>query len=243
MKRQIDRVLRSARRAIFRVPARPLTVPQAYDTRFYAGVDERTRRSAHRCVPVLLELLGPSSVVDVGCGRGYWLEEFRALGVRDVLGLEGMHLSAEQTVLPAGQFRNQDLTLPFRLERDFDLALCLEVAEHLPARCAGRFVASLASMAPLVVFSAAIPGQGGVNHVNEQWPWYWQGLFKEQGFMRLDPFRKMFWGDPEVAEYYQQNLYIYVRLGYAPALVERLAALGGGGLTLVVERILRDAVR
>ena len=63
----------------------------------------------------------------------------------------------EQLRIAPQDFQVQDLRRSFRLERRFDLALCLEVAEHLPAKAADAFVASLVELAPVVVFSAAMP--------------------------------------------------------------------------------------
>ena len=57
--------------------------------------------------------------------------------------------------------------------RRFDLALCLDVTEHLPRECADPLVTLLTSLAPVVAFSAAIPVQDSYNHVNCQWPAYW----------------------------------------------------------------------
>ena len=84
------------------------------------------------------------------------------------------------------------------------------MAEHLPHRAAPDFVAGLVALAPAVVFSAAVPGQGGVHHVNEQWPWYWKEWFARHGYLQLDPFRQAIWKNPDVAVYYQHNLLLYV---------------------------------
>lgn len=210
-----------------------------YDREFYRNVEDRTVSSAARCVPAFLDVLAPRSVVDIGCGRGHWLNAFRELGVADVVGIEGPHLDFEEAVIPRHRLCHKDLARPFRLDRAFDVALCLEVAEHLPPASAEGFVESLTRLAPRIVFSAALPGQGGVDHVNERWPWYWKQLFARHNFVRFDPFRRRFWGDPRVADYYQQNLFLYVRSDVAQAVMPRLGELDGQGLTLVSERVLR----
>jgi 2-polyprenyl-3-methyl-5-hydroxy-6-metoxy-1,4-benzoquinol methylase len=65
------------------------------------------------------------------------------------------------------------LIQPLDLEKEFDLVVSLEVAEHLPASAADQFVNTLVKHGKKILFSAAIPGQGGQDHLNEQWPDYW----------------------------------------------------------------------
>jgi hypothetical protein len=123
--------------------------------------------------------------------------------------------------IPAEKFRAADLTAPPDLGRRFDLAVCLEVAEHLPASASPKLIAFLTTAAPVVLFSAAPPKQGGTNHINERWPAFWRELFAARGFVRLDPFRPRVWRDRRVNWWYQQNLFLYVReadLADRPAL-------------------------
>jgi hypothetical protein len=91
----------------------------------------------------------------------------------------------------------------------FDLAISVEVAEHLPPSHSGRFVKELVALAPVVLFSAAIPLQGGVDHQNERWQSYWQGLFEREGYRALDVIRPRVWDDPEVTPFYAQNALLY----------------------------------
>jgi hypothetical protein len=107
-----------------------------------------------------------------------------------------------------------DLTRPLRLERQFDLVVSLEVAEHLPPECAATFVESLTRLGPAVLFSAAIPGQGGVNHINEQWQDYWAGLFRNAGYEPIDWLRKRIWRNERIEWYYAQNILTYARPEY-----------------------------
>jgi hypothetical protein len=104
-----------------------------------------------------------------------------------------------------------DLTDPPTLERTFDLAVCLEVAEHLPESAADGLVDLLSSAAPVVLFSAAIPGQEGEDHINEQWPTYWATKFADRGFESVDVLRPLLWEDQRVDWYYRQNMMLYVR--------------------------------
>src|SRR5205823_3545352 len=124
-------------------------------------------------------------------------------------GLDGPSVDASHLLIDPACFTPVDLARCPELAETFDLALCLEVAEHLPPRASRPLVRLLTRAAPLVLFSAAIPGQGGVGHRNEQWPDYWRARFAEFGYRRLDPVRRHVWQDPRVAGWYQQNLYLY----------------------------------
>jgi SAM-dependent methyltransferase len=193
-----------------------------YTDRFYSQANAAgASPSAKVCVPIVIDLLSPSRVIDVGCGRGEWLSEFLASESVTVLGVDGPHVDRSQLLIPPDRFQQHDLRTSLDLHDRADVALCLEVAEHLPSECAPGLVRSLTRLAPAVVFSAAVPGQGGVHHVNEQWPWYWQELFEREGFTCLDAFRSRIWHDDRVAHYYQQNLMLFVNPDVHPNLVHQ----------------------
>lgn len=168
-------------------------------------------RSPKVVVPLITSIVRPRSVVDVGCGVGSWLVAFRESGAERILGLDGGHVDPTWLLIPGECFRAVDLRRPFRLDEQFDLAVCLEVAEHLPKSSAGVLVESLIRLAPVILFSAAIPQQGGTHHVNEQWPEYWQRLFREYDYRMLDLIRKSIWKNPEVKFWYRQNTFLFVR--------------------------------
>lgn len=138
-----------------------------YPPEFYRSHGETALASARRIVPIVLDLLTPQRVVDIGCSGGAWLAIFREHGVEDILGLDGVWIDEDQLKIPRQCFRRADLQQPLEIEGEFDLALSLEVAEHLPPARAEGFIAELAALAPVVLFSAAIPFQGGHHHVNE----------------------------------------------------------------------------
>jgi SAM-dependent methyltransferase len=184
---------------------------QDYPLSFYEERREGARRSAEVVVPLILDLLAVRSVVDVGCGDGSWLAAFQAFGVQDVLGLDGDYVSRDVLQVRQEFFQSCDLGKPFLLGRTFDLAVSLEVAEHLPSECAKGFVQSLTRLAPLVLFSAAIPFQSGCNHVNEQWPDEWTRLFEDQGYVVIDFVRKRIWNNEAVDWWYAQNTLLFAR--------------------------------
>jgi SAM-dependent methyltransferase len=194
---------------------------EGYTAGYYEAIRGGSMRSAHVIVPLVLQFLTVRSVVDVGCGEGTWLAAFRNSGIEEIFGIDGEYVCDAELQIAREDFRAVDISKPFTLERAFDLAVCLEVAEHLPADCAAGFVKSLTALAPAVLFSAAIPFQGGQHHLNEQWPDVWTALFKERGYQPVDFLRKRVWNNEAVEWWYAQNAILFVQ----PSLLKENALL------------------
>jgi SAM-dependent methyltransferase len=175
-------------------------------------------QSARRVIPLVLELVQPRSVVDVGCGFGAWLSVFSEYGLSDFLGIDGTYVATENLLIPADKFLGQDITNGVHSDRAFDLGVCLEVGEHLPAESARVLVRDLVQLAPVILFSAAVPGQGGIGHVNEQWPAYWAALFAEHGYLPVDAIRPVIWNDSSIDWFYRQNTLFFAT---AAAIADR----------------------
>jgi SAM-dependent methyltransferase len=182
-----------------------------YDADFFDEVARGTRESAQTVVPMVYKLLEPASVLDVGCATGTWLDEWGKAGVSDVLGIDGDYVDRTTLHIPAEKFADVDLAQPFSLGRTFDLVQTLEVAEHLDEACADTFVESLVRHGETILFSAAVPGQGGDHHVNEQWPSYWAEKFARAGYTLYDVIRPQIWTNPRVMWWYRQNILIFAR--------------------------------
>jgi SAM-dependent methyltransferase len=180
-----------------------------YDKAFFLAIMDGSYKSAKLIVPIVSELISPRSVCDVGCGVGTWLRVWSELGVPDLYGIDGDYVDTKLLVISPKQFHGRDLRKPFSVERRFDLAMSLEVAEHLPSARAASFIADLTALAPVVLFSAAVPSQGGTDHVNEQWQSYWADLFRERGFTPVDVIRPMIWENVRVMRWYRQNVLLY----------------------------------
>jgi SAM-dependent methyltransferase len=190
-----------------------------------------------------MEMMAPASVLDVGCGTGSWLAEFRAHGVLDVLGLDGAWVPRQQLQIPDHLFVPTDLEHNIVLERTFDLAICLEVAEHLPPESAARLVANLVHLAPIIVFSAAVPGQGGEHHVNEQWPSYWTALFVSHGYAGFNDLRLRLWDQPDVEVWYRQNTMCYLSEAARREHPHIAHRADGGTLSIVHPEMFRRLAR
>lgn len=192
-----------------------------YTEEFYQGNRRGSLDSAREIIPIVFELVQPHSVVELGCGVGAWLSVLKDYGVKEILGVDGDYVPPKEMLIPGDCFLPFNLRKPIILDKIFDLAISLEVAEHLDRSCSESFVASLAQLAPIVLFSAAIPFQGGTHHVNEQWPDFWARLFHKQGFVTIDYVRRRVWNNKRVEWWYAQNTLIYARRD----LVERDATL------------------
>ena len=163
---------------------------------------------------MVIAAVQPNTVIDVGCGVGTWLAVLAENGVADVWGIDGDYVDRALLQIPEERFLPHDLTKRVHLERRFDLVLCLEVAEHLPADSAPTLIDSLVGLGPVILFSAAIPYQGGTHHVNEQWPEYWARHFAARGYAPVDCVRCRIWQLEDVQWCYAQNILLFVERGY-----------------------------
>jgi SAM-dependent methyltransferase len=185
----------------------------AYDTQYDEYLRSGARTSARVIVPLLFDLIKPTSVIDVGCGTGEWLSVFAECGAEDILGIERPGFDPTNIAVPGEAVVEHDLREPITIGRTFDLAVSLEVAEHLPPERGEGFVEDLCRLASVVLFSAAVPGQGDpkhTGHVNERLQSYWASLFSKRGFERVECIRPAVWEDPRVEVWYRQNTVLYV---------------------------------
>jgi SAM-dependent methyltransferase len=181
-----------------------------YGPDFYRFLASFAVRSARRIIPRLTGVLPIRSVVDFGCGQGAWLRAWTDAGAT-VVGVDGPYVDSGHLLIDPSEFCAADLAAPIDLRRQFDLVQSLEVAEHLPATKAEQFVATLTAHGSRILFSAAVPGQGGENHINEQPPDYWRALFRERGYAAFDYLRPLVCNDPAIARWYRFNTILYIR--------------------------------
>ncbi len=149
------------------------------------------------------------SVLDVGCGPGVWLAEWSRIGVEEILGVDGDYVPRNKLAIPADAFRAIDISQPFDLGQHFDLVQCLEVAEHIPEANADTLIDNLCRHGDLIMFSAAVPGQGGEFHVNEQPYDYWRKKFSARGYAVFDCVRPLVVDVKQIDPWYRFNTFLY----------------------------------
>jgi hypothetical protein len=227
-----------------------------YNDTFFDYIDQSAHSSARCLIAKLYPMLRPKSVIDLGSGRGIWLAEWQKAGASDVLGIDGDYVDRTLLAVEQASFLAADLTQPVRTNRRFDLAQSLEVGEHLPISAAETLVDSLTAASDRVLFSAAVTGQGGEYHVNEQPLAYWEKIFKSRGFRAYDCLRPYLKDDKSAAPWYRYNSILYVndagRIGLPDEVLQheipadQIVQDGGDALWLlrktVVSRLPRNTV-
>jgi hypothetical protein len=185
-----------------------------YTPKYAQQVHDAGYRSAEILVPIIIGNYAhifskqPTSALDVGCCVGHFSRAFADNAVKENTGLDMPYI---EPVEPRMEFIPTDLNKPFDLGKKFDIVTCLEVAEHLKPESAEGLIKSITTHTDFVVFSAAVPGQRGEGHINEQWASYWVDLFKENGFDCLDTIRGLIWNNPEVAVWYKNNILAFCK--------------------------------
>jgi SAM-dependent methyltransferase len=182
-----------------------------YDFDWHKSHGDKTSSSAAAVIGILSKSFQINSVLDVGCGDGRWLRAFKDGGASVTRGVDGPWTDQSRLLIDQSDFTVHNLEKPFAMGCRFDLAMSLEVAEHVAGQFADQFVKNITAHADLVLFGAAIPYQGGFRHINEQWPSYWAEKFANQGFRCFDLVRSLIWTRDDVFFWYKQNCLVYIR--------------------------------
>ena len=141
----------------------------------------RSRKSLNWRIPlvcnIIIDTFNPTSVIDFGCGNGDLLSGFAQNNIK-ILGIEGTENAYFQSMIPRENLYIFDISEPLVFKEKYDLCLCLEVAEHIPADKAMVLITNLTRASDRILFSAAPPGQGGIGHINCQSQKYWIDRFE-----------------------------------------------------------------
>src|SRR3990170_3513029 len=180
-----------------------------YSSDFFDYIDVGSRASAQKVAKLLLQEMDIDTLLDVGSGHGAWAAEWLLAGVREVVAVDGDYVAPDQLAIDRSAFVAHDLSRPLDLGRRFDLVQSLEVAEHIAAEHADLFVDNLVRHSDVVLFSAAVPNQGGEHHVNEQPPQYWRERFAARGYSAFDWVRPRIADWREVKAWYRYNTLVY----------------------------------
>jgi len=183
----------------------------SYSKDFYSRRKPLSRSSAEIVLGALLDVARIESVVDFGCGTGSWLNVALTKSVRKILGYDSSQVPPEELEIHQTFFRPTNLENVTRIEGEFDLAICLEVIEHLSEQSSDRVLCALVESSDLILFSGAIPYQVGTNHVNCQWQTHWSSKFREHGFLGLPILNGCFWKESRINVVYRQNMVLYFK--------------------------------
>lgn len=148
----------------------------------------------------------PQSVLDIGCGTGKALDYFLDQGINAV-GVEGSRKAIAHA-------KNKELIVRYNLEkvldlyRKFDMIWSFEFVEHVHPRAIKNLIQTFSNHSDKIVMSAAVPGQGGCGHFNEQLPAYWIEHFETCGY-RLNKIKTE--DLKSTGELYVQNILVFER--------------------------------
>src|ERR1700722_14695256 len=182
-----------------------------YNKTFFGNITGNSIQSARQMLPEVFKWVEPKSMLELGSGTGAWTMVARELGLTECVASDGSWVKDTDLLIPKHCFIRHDLEKPFAVDKKFDLGLSLEVAEHLRPSAAQDFVTSLTAHSDIVLFGAALKLQGGTQLLNEQWAQYWIDIFRDKCFVCFDVVRPFFWNNNNIAFYYKQNTFIFVR--------------------------------
>ncbi len=188
---------------------------QLYDDKFYRAQKDDSFISAKIVLPIVEKVVHPRNVIDIGCGVGTWLAAWKNLFGVKIYGVDGDYVDRSQLFIDEKDFYPLNLekrggVSDLFVDKKFDLVESLEVAEHLSPERADSFVEDLTKLGDIILFSAAIIGQTGTNHVNEQMQSYWAKKFLSLGYVGIDCIRSKIWNYQQVVTCYRQNTFLYV---------------------------------
>ena len=182
-----------------------------YGSNFYEDNQYGSYLSAIEVLKYVIPIYKPESIVDFGCGTGTWLAAARQIN-RDIqiIGVDGDYVDTDMLMIDKEYFLPRDLSKELDLHRKFDIAMSLEVAEHLEEKYADIFVDTLCRHSDIILFSAAHVGQGGDGHVNEQPISYWVEKFQKRGYTWHD-IRDVFKANYDIEQWYKDNISIFIK--------------------------------
>lgn len=182
-----------------------------YDEKFYQDISKLSYNSAKIYLDYLWQYIQPSSVLDVGCGKGAWLKACHEFGSKKLIGFDGEWIDQSDMLDKKIKFKPVDLNSKFTLDEKVDLTISLEVAEHLKHEFSSQFIECLTKTSDMILFSAAYTNQGGTNHINENKHSYWANIFAKYQYKPFDLFRPKFWGDARIGFWFRQNTFLYIK--------------------------------
>jgi len=215
-----------------------------YTQKFYDKYFEGSYSSAKEVINFISDFLTPKTIIDFGCGAGTWLMASKEILSSKILGIDQHKYSEIRMYIDEEEYISLDLTSPIQIGEKFDLAISVEVAEHLDEKHADIFVETLCNHSDIILFSAAVPLQGGRNHINERPCTYWAQKFAQKGYDLVDCVRPSIWNNDNVDAWYKNNIVLYVNregkcLGNVPITSSPIDIIHPKLLERIVEETIR----
>lgn len=191
-----------------------------YNHSFYKKQSEMSEKNeiCRKILSIFWDSIKINSVCDVGCGLGYWLQACHRLAEERnqsiiTIGYDTPNIPEEMLLINRSELMETDLYEPLTTDRRYDLVICLEVAEHLPKERSESLISELTMLGDVVLFSAAVPNQGGRGHINERWLSEWVQMFENNDFAFVDCIRPHIWDNRNIYYLYRQNIAMFVKKG------------------------------
>lgn len=192
-----------------------------YDDSFYKNRNRNSEYAAEKILGIVFEEFQqkPNSVIDIGCGVGTWLRVAKEkYGATCTIGVDGDYVPKRYLQIAKEEFHAEDIEkytasylYQYNQNSRYDLAISLEVAEHIDKKYAKKFVRNLCDLSDAICFSAAVPKQGGDAHINEQRLSYWEELFRENEYILGDVIRADIWNDRKIPVWYRNNVVLFYK--------------------------------
>ena len=186
-----------------------------YNKIFYDSVEHRASHAASEIASIFQNYFEINSIKDIGCGSGIWAREFeKILRCEKITGYDlesGIKIALSKNRETKINFIPIDFEKDKLNLRSTDLSLFLEVAEHLTPLTALRVIEEICRSSNYVIFSGAIKGQGGTNHINEQSARYWIKEFENNDFVAIDLFRERIKEMKKIPFYYRNNVFLFIQ--------------------------------
>lgn len=184
-----------------------------YDTDF-DFMKKSGYESGQKVIDLFSKYYNPKSVVDVGCGIGAWLKVWQNKGIKKIKGYD-LYADKEKLLIPVKDFENINLdneTETIKVKEKYDLAMCVETAEHINPKASDNLVNLLSSLSDVILFSAAIPYQLGHYHYNCRPLQFWVDKFSAKGFLCFDILRKDLMEKKTINDWwYAQNTLVFIK--------------------------------
>lgn len=181
-----------------------------YDEKYYKKHQDGSYQSAQIILKFIQKITNFQTLIDYGCGMGTWGSAAKALGVSRYVGIDQNSYDPTYMLIGPSDYMQQDLQEPIDIASKFDLAICVEVAEHIPKDKSDILLNNVCQNSEVVLFSAALPRQGGTGHINEQPCSYWIQKFRTRGYLPVDCIRPFFWNEEQIEIWYRNNCILYL---------------------------------